>query len=374
MTDDDRVSETITEAEPPSEMPLPSEPQMIFLGGLFALAMLTAAYAAREIVLPLAFAITLKLLLQPIVRLLERAHLPRAVASLLIILVLLAGVVGLGAAIAGPASAWAAKLPQGVSRLQEQFGFLRGPINTLINFLQQVENIGSTGAQRSANGPLAGSGFLSILFAGARSFADGLFTTVLFLYFLLLSGDTFLRRLVEILPRFGAKRRAIDISQQIESDISAYLATITVINLVVGLATAMVMQLTGVGDPILWATFAFLMNYAPIIGPALCTFVFLLAGLLTIDGLWGALTPAGLYLAIHVVEGEILTPMLLARRFTLNPILVILSLVFWFWMWGIPGAILSVPMLAIMKIICERIRPLYQWPSGVTRWGFPVEA
>jgi predicted PurR-regulated permease PerM len=357
MADFDRVTETIAEAAPPSEMPLPSEPQVIFLGGLFALAALTSAYVAREIALPLAFAVTLKLLLQPLMRLLERARLPRTAASLLIILALLAGIVGLGAAIAGPASAWAAKLPEGVSRLQERLGFLRGPINTLLNFLQQVEAFGSTGAPHGANGPLADSGFLSLLFTGARSFADGLFTTVLFLYFLLLSGDSFLRRLVEILPRFGAKRQAIDISQQIESDISAYLATITVMNLAVGAATTLVMHFTGVGDPILWGTFAFLMNYAPIIGPALCTFVFLLAGLLTIDGLWGALAPAGLYLAIHVVEGETLTPMLLARRFTLNPVLVILSLVFWFWMWGIAGAILSVPMLAITKIICDRIRP-----------------
>jgi predicted PurR-regulated permease PerM len=330
---------------------------VIFLGGLFALAVLSAAYAAREIVLPLAFAITLKLLLQPVMRLLERARLPRTVASLLIIVAVLAGIVGLGAAIAGPAGAWAAKLPEGVARLQERLGFLRGPINTLLNFFQQIEAIGSTGAPHGANGPLADSGFLSILFTGARSFADGLFTTVLFLYFLLLSGDSFLRRLVEILPRFGAKRQAIDISQQIESDISAYLATITVMNLTVGLATALVMHFTGVGDPILWGTFAFLLNYAPIIGPALCTFVFLLAGFLTIDGLWAALAPAGLYLAIHIIEGETLTPMLLARRFTLNPVLVILSLVFWFWMWGIPGAILSVPMLAITKIICDRIRP-----------------
>ena len=357
MTDTDRETETIMDAEPPSEMPLPSEPQVIFLGGLFALAMLTAAYAAREIVMPLAFAITLKLLLQPVMRLLERVRLPRSVASLLIILALLGVVVGLGAAIAGPAGVWAAKLPEGVSRLQERLGFLRAPINTLLQFLRQVEAIGSTGAPRGANGPLAGSGFLSILFTGARSFADGLFSTLLFLYFLLLTGDSFLRRLVEILPRFSAKRQAIAISQQIESDISAYLATITVMNAIVGLATAMVMQLTGVGDPILWGTFAFLMNYAPIIGPALCTFVFLLAGLLTIDGLWGALAPAALYMAIHIVEGETLTPMLLARRLTLNPMLVILSLVFWFWMWGIPGAILSVPILAIMKIICDRIRP-----------------
>jgi predicted PurR-regulated permease PerM len=357
MTDSNRETEEVQEVQPPSEMPLPSEPQVIFLGGLFALAALTAAYVARDIVLPMAFALTLKLLLQPLMRMLERAHLPRNVAALLIILALLGAIVGLGAAISGPASAWAAKLPEGVPRLQERLGFLRGPIDTLLHFLQQVENFGSTGAPRDATGLFAGSGLMASLFTGARSFADGLFTTVLFLYFLLLSGDSFLRRLVEILPRFRAKRQAIDISQQIEDDISAYLATITVMNAIVGLATALVMRLTGVGDPILWGTVAFLLNYAPIIGPALAVFVFLLAGLLTLDGLWHALAPAGLYMAIHLVEGETLTPMLLAKRFTLNPVLVILSLVFWFWMWGIPGAILSVPMLAIMKIICDRIRP-----------------
>jgi predicted PurR-regulated permease PerM len=86
--------------------------------------------------------------------------------------------------------------------------------------------------------------------------------------------------------------------------------------------------------------------------------IFLLAGLLIIDPLWQALLPAGLYLGLHLIEGETATPMLLARRFTLNPVLVIISLVFWFWMWGVPGAILAVPMLAITKIICDRVRPL----------------
>jgi predicted PurR-regulated permease PerM len=88
--------------------------------------------------------------------------------------------------------------------------------------------------------------------------------------------------------------------------------------------------------------------------------VFLLAGLLTHDTLWQALLPAGLYFGFHLIEGETVTPMLLARRFTLNPVLVIISLVFWFWfwMWGIPGAILSMPMLAITKIIYDRLQPL----------------
>jgi predicted PurR-regulated permease PerM len=267
-------------------------------------------------------------------------------------------IVGLGAAVSGPAAHWAGQVPDGIPRLEERLGFLRGPISTLQRFLQQVESIGASAPQPDATAPLAGAALIATLFAGTRSFASGLFTTVLFLYFLLVSHDTFLRRLVEVLPHFRAKRQAVDISQQIESDISAYLITITIMNAMVGFAAAVVTWLTGVGDPILWGTLAFLLNYAPIVGPAIGVLIFLFAGLLTIDELWLALLPSGLYLAIHLIEGEVVTPLLLARRFTLNPVLVIVALVFWFWMWGIPGAILSVPMLAIAKIVCDRIRQL----------------
>jgi predicted PurR-regulated permease PerM len=129
-------------------------------------------------------------------------------------------------------------------------------------------------------------------------------------------------------------------------------------NVAVGLATAAVMWLTGVGDPVLWGTVAFLLNFVQIVGPFVGVLVFIMAGALASDSLWAALAPAGLYFLIHLIEGEVLTPMLLARRFTLNPVLVIVSLVFWFWMWGVPGAILSVPMLAVTKIVCDRVRPL----------------
>ena len=102
----------------------------------------------------------------------------------------------------------------------------------------------------------------------------------------------------------------------------------------------------------------FPVQYVPILGPLIGLVTFILAGLLTANTLWRALLPAALYLVIHLVEGETITPMLLARRFTLNPVLVIMALIFWYWMWGVPGAILAVPMLAITKIICDRIQML----------------
>ena len=117
-------------------------------------------------------------------------------------------------------------------------------------------------------------------------------------------------------------------------------------------------MLCGLGDPILWGTLAFLLNFVPVLGPTAGVAIFFVAGLLSFDTLWRAIVPAALYLAIHIIEGENLTPWLLARRFTLNPVLVIISLVFWYWMWGVPGAILSTPMLATLKIVCDRVQPL----------------
>jgi predicted PurR-regulated permease PerM len=345
-------------ADDPEEMPLPSDPKIIFLGGLFLLALLATAYVASDIVLPLIFAIILSLLLQPALRILEHLRVPRVLAALLLILALLGTIGGLGTAISGPAGIWAAKLPEGIPRLQERLSFMRTPIDTVQRFWHQVENFGGTGPSPNAAAPATGSTFLTNLFTGTRNFASGFFTTLLFLFFLLQTGDVFLHRLVEILPRFAGKRQVVEISHQIESDISAYLVTITIMNAAVGIAMAMAMWLTGMGDPIFWGTVAFLLNYVPVLGTAMGVVIFLLAGLLTADPLWQALLPAGLYVGLHLIEGETLTPMLLARRFTLNPVLVIISLVFWFWMWGIPGAILSVPMLAITKIICDRIRPL----------------
>jgi predicted PurR-regulated permease PerM len=345
--------------ESESEMPLPS-PQTFFLGGLFVLSVLAALYVASSIILPIMLAFVLKLLLQPAVRLLERMHLPSVVGGLLAILLVIGSLVGLVAALSVPAATWAERLPEGIPRLEAHLVVLKAPIQALQKVIQQAEQVADTPGTKGSSVVQVHRdlGLTGALFAGTRAVLDGLFTTVLVLYFLLVSGDIFLRRIVEVLPKFKDKRQAVDISQQIEEDISAYLVTITVMNAAVGVATATAMYLCGLGDPLLWGVTAFLLNYIPILGPLFGTFIFLLAGLLSFDTLLWALLPPGLYLGIHLVEGETLTPMLLARRFTLNPVLVILALVFWFWMWGVPGAILAVPLLAMVKIVCDRVRSL----------------
>jgi predicted PurR-regulated permease PerM len=362
-------------ATPPvieSDMPLPQDPRVVFQGGLFFLALLACAYFAKPVILPIVLAFILKLLLQPVMRLLERARVPRVLASLAVIILLLGLLYGFGRMLSGPAADWAKRLPEGLPRLQQRVRVVSAPIDSLNHWISHAKTlVGPTASATppangvSPNAPPPATGveatagdLQTSLLSGIQTFASEFFTTFLVLFFLLMSGDTFLRRLVEVMPRFRDKRQAVDISQQVEADISSYLVTITIMNALVGIATGLAMWSLGLENAVLWGCVAFVLNYVPILGPLTGLVIFLAVGMLSLDPLWKAFMPMTLYVVIHVLEGETFTPMLLARRFTLNPVLVIVALLFWDWMWGIPGAILAVPMLAITKIVCDRIRPL----------------
>ena len=342
----------------PAELERPVELRTVFLGGLFVLAALAAFYVAAEIILPIVLAFVLNLVFRPVLRWLERAHLPRWLAALVIVLALVALVVALGLLLSAPLTGWIGKLPETIPRLQQKLSFLGGTIRSLERALEHVQNLAPTGGDGARQVAVQTTSLAAWLLAGIRTLAGAAFTTLLVLFFVLVSGETFLRRLVEILPRFKDKKQLVDISQQIEADISVYLATITMMNTLVGIATGIMAWLCGLGDPLLWGTFAFLLNYVPVLGPTAGVMIFLIVGLVSLDPLWLAFLPAALYLLIHIAEGETVTPMLLASRFTVNPVLVILGVIFWYWMWGVCGTILATPLLVMTKIVCDRIEPL----------------
>jgi predicted PurR-regulated permease PerM len=334
---------------------------------LTVLAVLAALAAAAAIILPLLLAVVLNLLLAPAKRLLtNRLRLPGSAAALVLIIALFALLAGVGAAISVPASQWIARAPESLPKLQERLGFLREPVAFVQKGLQQAEHLTQpepapeeAGAQKvtvQQSSGLSGVG-VSVL-EGTRAFLGQVLTLGVTLFFLLAAGDSLLRRLVEIVPGFSDKRRVVTLAGEIEDNISAYLVTITAMNLLVGVANGLSMWAQGMPDPLLWGTVAFLLNYIPILGPIMGIVLFFFVGLFSADGIWWALLPPGIYFLIHVAEGEAITPMLVARRFTLNPVLVIVSLFFWDWMWGVTGALLAVPLLAILKIVCDHIPPL----------------
>lgn len=339
-------------------MPLPTEPRTIFLGGMFMLATLAALYLASPIVLPVVLAIVLKLLLQPLVRVTDRIGVPHVIGSLFALVLLMIVLAAVISGVAGPAAGWAGKLPDAIPKIQQQLAFLARPIGTIEWVMAQLQSVTGFGVGVPQVGGDHSINVMSALFSGTTTVAAGLFTTLVVLFYLLVAGETFMRRFVEILPTFAEKRQAVEITLHIERNISAYLITVTLINLVVGVLTLCIMWVCGVTNPLLWGVIAFVVNFVPILGPMVGIVIFLMASIISLGVTWWALLPVGLYFLVHVLEGEIVTPMLMARRFTINPVAVILALLFWYWMWGVPGAILAVPMLAITKIVCDDFTPL----------------
>jgi predicted PurR-regulated permease PerM len=348
--------------DPPDKrlaIPLPQDIQSFLLMGIFSLLVFYTLYFTSEIMLPIFFAFVLNLLLQPGMRWLGKLRIPKIVGALLMISVFFGSLSALGFALAGPAAEWVAKAPVTLMALERRLVVFKKPVEDMQKATKQVERIADAAPPTETNlVTIKGPGLSSFLFSGTRTLLVGVLTAVVLLFFLLVSGDLFLRRLVEILPTLSDKKRAVDISREIESNISGYLVTISLMNAAVGIATGFAAYFCGLSDPILWGSVAFLLNYVPIIGPLFGVAILFLAGVSTFDALWQAVLPAGIYLAIHAIEGQSVTPLLLARRFTLNPVLVIVALVFWYWMWGIGGALLAVPLLAAVKIICDRIAPL----------------
>ena len=337
---------------------------------LTLLAILYTLYFAAGIILPFVLALVLAMVLGPAMRLVNRRlHIPRMVAALLLIIALFSVVGALGYALSVPASAWIAKAPQSLPALMDKLSFLRRPVQLVEQGVQQLQSAMSQTEEAPAEQPVVtvkqpsdvGSHILGIgstVLAGGRAFLGQGFTVMLLLFFFLASSESLLRRFVEILPHFDDKRRAVSIVTEIEENISQYLLTISMMNALVGLLNGVAVWLLGMPDPLLFGTLAFLLNYIPILGPLTGVVIFFFVGLFTFPSIWQTFIPAAIYLGIHILEGETITPMLLARRFTLNSVMVISSLMFWDWLWGIPGALLSTPLLAVTKIVCDQIEVL----------------
>ena len=292
-------SSTSEHADKPSEMPMPRDWPSFALTAILVLLVLVILYFSGEVVLPILFAFLLNLLLQPAMNALIKVHVPKTVAALFIMLLLIGAVTGIGFSLSGPAAEWIAKAPQSIARLEERLSAIMLPVAIFQKASQDVEKFAGGQGADDTSVSLKGPGLGSVLFSGARTMVAEFATMVLLLFFLLRSGDLFLRRIVEILPTLSDKKQAVDISREITRNISGYLVTITLMNGAVGIATGFATYMFGLSNPVLWGVLAFVLNYILILGPLSGVAILFLAGLLTFDTLWLAFMPAATYLAIH---------------------------------------------------------------------------
>ncbi len=200
--------------------------------------------------------------------------------------------------------------------------------------------------------------FGSMLLAGTQAFMLSAFSVVILVFFLLASGDLLLRKVVKITPSLRDKIKAVEIARTVEREVGRYLLTLTGINLGLGVATALAMFALGMPNALLWGAMAFALNFIPYLGATITMAILTIVAVLTFDQLGHAVLVPAVFLAITTLEGQILQPFVIGRSFSVNPVLVFLSLLFWGWMWGIAGMLMAVPILVTFKVLCAHIESL----------------
>lgn len=316
-----------------------------------------ASYLAKSVLAPLVLSTLLSLLLSPVVTFLERIRVPRALGSLVMVLLILGAIGGTISTLAKPAQTWVASAPATLRSIEQRLRDLREPIKRAQEATRKLEDLTQSSSGEKAV-KVQQPGMLENM-VSATPYALGKMAVILLLvYFFLSSGDTFLRRLVEVSSGLGEKKVVVGIARGIQQEMSRYLLTISMINLGVALATTLAMALLGVPNALLWGALAGVLNFAPYVGPTLTLITLALVGLTTFPSLGHALAVPGTFFAIALVEGQLISPIVIGRRLAINPVIVFVWLLLWGALWGIVGVLLAGPLLACFRILCQHLPSL----------------
>jgi len=361
---------------------MPVDVRSLSLSILAGLAAIIGLQYAQSVLIPVVLGILLSYALSPIVTSLARLHVPRAIGAAVAVAVLV-GSIGLGVyTLSDEAAAIVAKVPEAAQRIRQRVAAQRSQRGTAM--LQQVQDAAKeiektadaatkpeedTRASRTGRDQLQrvevvepafrASDYIWIGGVGLFGFL-GQFAVILFLvFFLLVTGDLYKRKLVKIAgPTLSKKRVTVqildDINQQIESFIRVQLIT----SLVVALATGAVLWAFGVENFAMWGLLAGLFNSIPYLGPILVTGGLAIVAFMQFNDITRSLYVSGAAFAITSLEGFVLTPMMMGRAAQMNPVAIFVGLLFWSWVWGLWGTVLAVPMLMMIKSICDHVEDL----------------
>lgn len=339
------------------------------LYGLLLFAILTILYLARDLVLPVVVALILSLVFLPTVRAMKKIFIPAPLGAAIVVLGLFAVFIGGTYRLAEPASIWLQRTPEGLQEIDAKLRRITGSVHQVATATAKVQemtkdmtsgddNSGNVIKEKPQEVTMQEPSLANAVFSYARDFAVAAISTLVLLYFLLASGDMFLRKTIAATPRLADKMRAIDIAQQVEADVSTYLLTVTMINIGLGCTVTLFMYLLGAPNPLLWGVMVGVFNFIPYFGDIASFGILTIVGLLTFDELWRALLLPGVFSILTAAEGYLITPLIVGRRMNLNPVVIVLAVLFWGWMWGVPGALLAVPILVILKTLSDRIESL----------------
>ena len=327
------------------------------LNALLTLALLYTVALIKALIIPLVLAAFIGLALNPIVARGTRHHIPRWLGASVLMASLIAGIATGISMLTEPAIGWLHSAPSQIHSFVPKLQHFTRPLEAAGRATQTLVN---GHPALSAQNPSDVAISVWDVLANAPKVLAAVLTVLLLVFFFLVYGDLILRRLVEIAPNFSYKRHAVSIVRGIQTEVSRYILTTVLINASLGIATAVMLYLLHMPDPLLWGTVAMFANFIPYVGAIVTTTTLLFVGLIHFDVGPNALLPALCFACITAVEGNLIAPMILGRRMRVSPIAILIWLLIWGWLWGVPGALLAVPMLTSAKLIAERVRG-WEW-------------
>src|SRR3954453_14831220 len=327
---------------------------VLIAGAGLILAIPFALRAGAEFFLPVTAALVIAIALVPMLEWLERRGLPSPLAALRCGGLFLAIANIAVASIVLPASDWVRLLPERIGRIRETLAPIMKVMSQLQRFFDDVVKQFSTAhhATRTVAVETPNS-LVDILATSAPLAAVQMFFAVLVIFFFLAGWTRMRKRTITARTSFGGAMTTARAIQQMVDATSTYLGTITLVNVTLGLVTALVLWMLGMPTPLMWGGIVAVLNYIPYLGPITSALLLALGGLMTFNHPWYAFLPAVCFIGLHLVESNVITPSIVGRRLTINPLLILVALSFWAWVWGTTGALLAVPLLIIIKTVLD---------------------
>jgi predicted PurR-regulated permease PerM len=336
--------------------------------GTCILLLLFALKYAAAILIPLTLAIMLSLLFIPIVNFLSGLHIPKRIGAAFVVAGIVTVIIGGIIILSAPAEEWLEKSPQILQKLDEKMQLIKRPLKRVQEAAEKVEGLAEMDEDpgRLVVKPEPEKLFKT-LFSATPEFFAFLVLSIVLLYFMLFSGETPAEYALNIIYRITNQPVRVETGHSIQQEISRYLLTISIINACLGFAVTVVLAVIGLPNPILWGTMAGLLNFAPYIGAICSAVIIAIVSFLTFDSLFQILLAPALFLIITSLEGQFITPQILGSRFSMNPLLIFLSIILWGWLWGYVGALLAFPLLVSAKILSQSMdafKPLAKEERG----------
>ena len=325
----------------------------LIAGGGLLLGFPFALKAGAEFFMPTTCALIASLAMIPLLEWLERRRVPSALAALFCVLLFLVIANIALAAIVVPATEFFRLLPRRIDRIQANLAPLLDLYSSLERYANRtLRQIASTPVRASPTAAVAPpSSIVELAATSAPAVIVQVFYAILVAFFFLSGWTRMRQRMITTRASFGGAMATARVLQDTVDDVSSYLGTITAINIALGAVVAFGLHLLGMPFPLMWGGIVVLLNYIPYFGPVVAALLLAVGGLMTFSDVWTALAAPAIMYGCHLIEANVVTPLIVGHRLTINPVMILLSISFWGWVWGTVGALLAVPILIIVQTV-----------------------